>query len=223
MVKKKVKEQSLVKPMVLPMEQPLEPSLDIKPGKVVLVPNLLPSSMNKFAPKRPQVPIVQPKKPFIRKLLSDEEALAKIRELAENGASITSIEALMEYHPGKLRNALEKGRTQLDKKGPYKKFYLMFRSWVAKARSTAETIMARRTPEKWMDRNSSNRLLESEEDRSLAIQSANLTDQSKGPNVPVKDIVRALEILREQGVSIDDSLDKGQLHISATEPDDEKE
>lgn len=180
-------------------------------GEVFIVKDIqLPS--NHSVKKRPAITLHN-KKPFIRRLLEDDISLAQIRELASNGSSITTIEAILKYPPNKLRIALDKGRNAMkDPKNPYKKFYLMFRSWVAEARSKAEATMAHRTPEKWMDRNSSNRLLESEEDRSLAIEAAS---PKSGPNVPVNTMLRALEILREQGVSIDESIDKGQLHISS--------
>lgn len=197
-------------------ESPPDPDFTNRPvaGSIEIVRDILPPSANRKVAKREQIPLTPPNKPFIRRLLEDDISLAKIRELAEHGASITTIEAQMKYPPGKLQLILQKGRSQVDSKGPYKRFYLMFRSWVAIARGKAEEVMSVKTPEKWLDRNSSNRVLESELDRSLALETAK---SAVKPGVPVEHMKRALEILRQQGISIDEMLDKGQLHITSNQ------
>lgn len=94
----------------------------------------------------------------------------------------------------------------------------MFRSWVAEARHAAEANMAKRSPEKWLDRNSANKRIESEEDKTLAI-SAPSNHTHYTPGIEAAKVLSALKILQEQGISIDEALSKNAISL---QPDTEE-
>jgi hypothetical protein len=128
--------------------------------------------------------------------------------MAENGASISTIEARVAIPPNTLSRILRKGREAKD--GPYKKFYRLFRQWAAEAKYVAEGIMAKKSPEKWLDRSTTAKLIETEEENQIAKQASS----ALVPGVEAKAVLAALQILRTQKISIDDALDKGTIDIS---------
>ena len=148
----------------------------------------------------------------------------KIQDLAENGASLSTIDAKLMYPPNTLSNILQKGKIATEEKDPYNKFYMLFRSWVAEARGIAELTMAKRSPEKWLDRNSSNKVLESEEDAQLAANAPSNPRLVSSPGVDLSTVQKALEILREQGADLNEAIDKGEfkLFLDIKEPEDEE-
>ena len=165
-----------------------------------------------YKPKQRQAPIpkesFKPKKRIIDKLMDpDNHYLAEIREKVEQGASKATIDAILMMPPGTIDKLLDKGKDSKDPKCKYKKFYLLYRKWAGQARSVAETTTLHKTPEKWMDRNSSNKLLESEEDRNI-IQSQPLLTQGHQSGVTPQQLLASLKILQEQGISIDEALAK---------------
>ena len=162
--------------------------------------------------RRPSIPIksFKPKQRIIDKLMDPENHyMAQIREKVEQGASKATIDALLMMPPGTIDSILAKGKEAKDTKNKYKKFYLLYRKWAGEARSVAEAITLTKTPEKWMDRNSSNKLLESEEDRTL-IQQPLLNGPSNNhqSGVTPQQLLASLKILQEQGISIDEALSK---------------
>lgn len=170
----------------------------------------------------------KPKQRIIDKLMDpDNQYMAQIREKVEQGASKATIDALLMMPPGTIDRLLAKGQQATDPKNKYKKFYLLYRRWAGEARSVAEAITLTKTPEKWMDRNSSNKLLESEEDRTIIQQSPN--NLLNGPNhqsgVTPQQLLASLKILQEQGISIDEALSKDAITLDTLNPnkDDEDE
>lgn len=166
-------------------------------------PNNLPRGKPK---KQPPIPIKPPKIPRIIRIMKDPDILGEIQDMAETGASLATIDARLKFPPNTMSNLLDKGR---DKKSKiYYEFFMLFRSWVAEARHAAESNLAKRSPEKWLDRNSAARRIESEEDRNLAISSSN--NNNNTPSIDATKMLAALKILREQNISIDEVLDKNQ-------------
>lgn len=168
--------------------------------------------------RRPSIPIksFKPKQRIIDKLLDpDNTYMAQIREKVEQGASKATIDALLGMPPGTINSLLEKGKLATDHKNKYKKFYLLYRKWAGEARSVAEAITLHKTPEKWMDRNSSNKLLESEEDRTIIQQQPLLNGPNHSSGVTPQQLLASLKILQEQGISIDEALSKDAITLDA--------
>ena len=179
---------------------------------------LPPDALNLPMERRPSIPIksFKPKQRIIDKLLDpDNTYMAQIREKVEQGASKATIDALLGMPPGTINSLLEKGKLATDHKNKYKKFYLLYRKWAGEARSVAEAITLHKTPEKWMDRNSSNKLLESEEDRTIIQQSPTLTGPNHSSGVTPQQLLASLKILQEQGISIDEALSKDAITLDA--------
>lgn len=192
--------------------------------KAQLVPDVSPKP-NRSLARRERLPVNEPKLPRIIRILRDDITLAAIQDLAENGASLSTIDATLKYPPNTMSTILQKGKLAKSNKNPYRMFFMEFRSWVAKARGTAELIMAKRSPEKWLDRNSSNKVLESEEDLQLAENAPSNPKLVASSGVDLATVQKALEILREQGADLNQAIDKGefQLYIESNnkEPDDD--
>lgn len=156
----------------------------------------------------------KPKQRIIDKLMDPEnQYMAQIREKVEQGASKATIDALLMMPPGTIDRLLAKGQQATDPKNKYKKFYLLYRRWAGEARSVAEAITLTKTPEKWMDRNSSNKLLESEEDRTIIQQSPTLNGPNHQSGVTPQQLLASLKILQEQGISIDEALSKDAITL----------
>lgn len=140
--------------------------------------------------------------------------MAQIQDLAANGASLSTIDALMKYPPNTMTKLLEKGRASKINKCPYRKFFMLFRSWAGEARAHAELALAKKSPEKWLDRNTSNKVIESEQDANLALNApSNPVAIRTNAGVDLKTIEAALRILREQGADINESIDKGEFKL----------
>lgn len=165
----------------------------------------------------------KPKQRIIDKLMDPEnQYMAQIREKVEQGASKATIDALLMMPPGTIDRLLAKGQQATDPKNKYKKFYLLYRRWAGEARSVAEAITLTKTPEKWMDRNSSNKLLESEEDRTIIQQSPNtLTGPNHQSGVTPQQLLASLKILQEQGISIDEALSKDAITLDPNKDDED--
>lgn len=143
--------------------------------------------------------------------MNDPDILGKIEDLAATGASLATINAALCYPPGTIETLLQKGKLKVSKK--YYKFYMLFRSWAAEARHCAESAMAKKTPEKWLDRSTTSKLIESEEDRSLAL-TAPSSPQASTTGASLETVMKALQALRTAGISIDEAVDKDELRMS---------
>lgn len=177
---------------------------------------LPPNALNLPVERRPAIPIksFKPKQRIIDKLMDpDNTYMAQIREKVEQGASKATIDAILGMPPGTINSLLEKGQQATDPKSKYKKFYLLYRKWAGEARSVAEAITLHKTPEKWMDRNSSNKLLESEEDRTIIQQQPLLNGPNHSSGVTPQQLLASLKILQEQGISIDEALSKDAITL----------
>lgn len=176
-------------------------------------PNTLPALRDnrKRKPPIPNVPPEKQKKSRIRTILDSPDILDELEEMAATGASISTIEARMKWPPGALTNLINKGKTQ--KVGPYRRFYILFRSWAAEARHRAESAMNVKTPEKWLDRSTTAKMIESSEERILT---ETLKDEASGIQFKLgaENTLRTLAILKEQGFSIDEALEKGTITVN---------
>lgn len=190
-----------------------------KVGKVELVGDISPKP-NRSLARREQIPVREPRVARIFTILRDDETMATIQDLAENGASLSTIDAKLMYPPNTMSGLLEKGKIAKDDKDPYLKFYMLFRSWVAEARGHAELMMAKKSPEKWLDRNSSNKVLESEEDAQLALNAPSNPKIVASSGVDLSTVQKALEILREQGADLNEAIDKGEFKLFLNGPND---
>ena len=201
------------------MDQSKSMERDVGKHKVELVPDISPTNSNgsnkpnRSLARRERLPVREPRTARIFLILRNEEIMDTIQDLAENGASLSTIDAKLMYPPNTLSGLIEKGKIATDEKDPYRKFYMLFRSWVAEARGIAELTMAKRSPEKWLDRNSSNKVLESEEDAQLALNAPSNPRLVANPGVDLSTVQKALEILREQGADLNEAIDKGEFKL----------
>lgn len=135
-----------------------------------------------------------------------------MRELVSTGASISTIEAIMEWSPGTLSKLIDKGKLQ--KAGPYRKFYIMFRSWAGQARHRAEAQLNVKSPEKWLDRSTTAKIVESDAERQLALNApSNPNATNIGMQMGAEAVLKAFSVLAEQGIDINEALAKDQIRI----------
>lgn len=150
-------------------------------------------------PKREYKKLPATKKPRILKVLdNDDNILDIIQEMAETGAAISTINAALEWPDGALASLLSKGKGE-GAKAPYVRFLRKFKKWVSVSKHKAENTMAIKHPEKWLERNSSVKTVEDNDDASLITHSK----QSSGnlpPGVESQTLLDALGILAEQGI-----------------------
>jgi hypothetical protein len=149
--------------------------------------------------------------PGIIKLLSDENAMGVIEDMASTGASIATIEAAIGLPEQRLSSYLRKGRE--GRNSPYKELYRKYRKWVSAARYIAESQMAAKSPEKWLDRNTSAKLLETQEETALIAA----IPQPSTLQLGAQQAIDALRIFRKSGMSIDSLLDKNEVSINNIE------
>jgi hypothetical protein len=145
----------------------------------------------------------------VNTLLADENKLALIREKAEEGASIGTIEAIIGMPKGRLRSWLSKG--EANAKTPYRRLYNMYRSWAAIARASAELQQLAKSPGSWLEKNSSARLLEEPE----AVQSTTLNTLNVQNTLQVSEqaLLSALQVLIASGHSIDGAIARDQITL----------
>jgi hypothetical protein len=152
----------------------------------------------------------------ITKLLANGELLAQVREMAESGASIGTIEAAIGLPKGRLRDWLVKGDKQ--PKTAYRRFYNMFRKWAAQAKHAAEAQQLAKTPTQWLERNTTAKLIETEEDTSLIPTQTAVVDHSV-LKIGAQSAVDAMKILVESGIDVNEALRKGMVHINDASKD----
>jgi hypothetical protein len=145
--------------------------------------------------------------------MSSDTILATIQELAENGASLSTIDATMMWPPNTMNTLINKGKISTASKDPYRKFFMLFRKWAAQARGQAELLLAKKSPDKWLDRNTSNKVIESEQDAQLALNAPSNPKIVAQSGVDLSTVQKALEILREQGADLNQAIDKGEFTL----------
>lgn len=143
----------------------------------------------------------------IVELWKDDDKMELVTEMLRTGASLSTIEAKINLPSGTLSRWLRQGRDQ--KYGVYRDFYEHFRSSIADAKHLAEAKMLERSPERWLERSTTAKMVESEEDAALAAQS-----HSGHIQVGAEKALQALTILHRQGISIDELISKGQLSVA---------
>lgn len=145
---------------------------------------------------------------LIAELWKDDDTMETVTEMLRTGASLSTIEAKIGLGSGTLSRWLRKGRDQ--KHGVYKDFYNHFRSSIADAKHLAEAKLLERSPERWLERSTTAKMVESEEDAALAEQS------NRGHiQVGAEKALQALTVLHRQGISIDQLIEKGQLSVDS--------
>ena len=183
-------------------------------------------SPNRSLPRRTPIKVTKGKVRRITKIMSSDETLATIQELAENGASLSTIDATMMWPPNTMSKLIEKGKLSTAPKDPYRRFFMLFRKWAASARGQAELLLAKKSPDKWLDRNTSNKVIESEQDAQLALNAPSNPKIVAHSGVDLSTVQKALEILREQGADLNEAIDKGEFKLfitdQSTKEDDEE-
>lgn len=136
--------------------------------------------------------------------------LDTIRDLAETGASLGTIEAKCMLPVGILKKWMVKGQEK--PKSPFGQFFMLYRSWVADARAAAEAQQLAKTPTQWLERNTSSRLLDTPDDITIS----NLpvpTAPVPAAQFSADALLLAVKKLRESGISFDEAVDKNLVSI----------
>lgn len=158
--------------------------------------------------------------------MQNAEHMAIIREAVELGGAFSTVEALIGLTVGTIPRYLSKGIDP--ESGAYHTFYQKIRQWAAKAVLEAQASLKIKSPEKWLDRMSSAKLIEQAEDTQLAI-TARAAEQLSGlpPGVSHQTALKALNILVIQGQSLDEAMRRGAFMVAqnsleeATDDDDD--
>jgi len=151
----------------------------------------------------------------INKLLNDLGRLDRMQELAETGASIGTIEAILQLSPGLLRKWLTKGAAR--KNTPYRVLFNHYRKWVGEARALAESQQLAKTPTQWLERNTSAKLLNTDESESLSVINVS---QVPVTQIGAAAVMAALKLLSETKViSLDEAAQKNAITIEVKDSD----
>ena len=128
-------------------------------------------------------------------LMSNQEEWEYVLESAGLGASLSTIEAGVGLREGTFKEWLDKGRD------PTQKVYANFRKEllkaIAEARRLAEGIMLQKNPEKWLERNSAARAVETVE-----VMGNGGGSGDGGMEIAGK-LVEAIQVLLDQGYSME--------------------
>lgn len=137
-------------------------------------------------------------------LMRDEDALNLVVDYAKSGASLSTIEAKVGLREGVLKEWVQKGKDSVS--GVYREFFNILRSAIADSKLVAENKMRESSPEKWLERNSSSRVLE----EVVVVEGAE--DRSR---LDVGErVMESLELLRAQGYDLNEIVDGGLLKMS---------
>ena len=140
----------------------------------------------------------------IEALLADTSKMTQYKEFVQMGASLGTLEAKLQLSRGSLSRWLEKGKTR--PKSIYAQLYRFHCDAVADSRLLAESAMRDKSPEKWLEKNSSARVVEDTQvtqSNSVQVQQA----------VGMGQIVGALKVLRQQGYDINQIIDSGNMAL----------
>lgn len=100
-------------------------------------------------------------------LIKDEEKMSHMEEAVATGASVATIEAMLELSPGQLKNWLSIGSSTPKPKTPKEKYcrvlFRKYRKWAGEARYLAESAMLGKRPAEWLEKNSSSKLVAPED------------------------------------------------------------
>lgn len=182
----------------------------------------------KFKPKRGRVVRVLPIKkepktrkvdnrPMIYQLLEDEDKMATLREMLSSGASFSTVSAALGYRPATLPGWFAKGQKQ--KRGPYAILRRECLMAASKAKHVAEAKLLDKSPEKWMERSTASRSLDTIEDTTIT----NTLNAQNSLKLGAQKALDALRVLRAQGFDLNTLIDKDELTlclpgISSDEP-----
>jgi hypothetical protein len=92
----------------------------------------------------------------------------------------------------------------------------MFRSWAGQARHKAESQMNLKTPEKWLDRSTSAKMVESDAERMLALNAPSNDQHAIGAKMGAQAVLAAFAVLAEQNIDINEALRKDQIRLPHT-------
>jgi hypothetical protein len=157
----------------------------------------------------------EPERRIATILKNKEEILERIEDMVTNGASLATMDAILKWPPNTLRELLNKGKEQ--KEGPYREFYMLFRSWAGEAKFVAEETLLKKSPEKYLDRSSTARIIDSEDDAQELLPG---TTKTNIPGVEANKVLKAFEALAESGIDVNDALKKKVITVQPEEDED---
>ena len=143
--------------------------------------------------------------------MANQNRLGEMRELAETGASVATMEARLKLPIGLLNRWIEKGRSPKYKNTVYKRFFMEWRSWVSVSRGAAESQQLVKAPSQWLERSSSSRKLDDPADNLTLSAPTNVPTPNTLLQLGGQAAILAMNELLKAGISIDDSLRKGTI------------
>lgn len=143
----------------------------------------------------------------IHDLLNNDILLEELKEYVSSGSSINVIEAKLGLPNGRLKEWLIKGKEK--PRTPYRRLYTLYRSWAAEATAAAQSNMLCKNPSRWLETNSTGKMIEPPEDaRSLAL-SPGVQGGGQGMlQLPVEALVAGLRAMMESGHSLSQAVNK---------------
>lgn len=146
----------------------------------------------------------------IHDLLNNNILLEELKEYVESGSSINVIEAKLTLSSGTFKNWLIKGKEK--PRTPYRKLYTMYRSWAAEATATAQSNMLLKNPSRWLETNSTGKMIEPPEESTALALSPGVPGAGQGTagmlQLPVEALVAGLRAMMESGHSLQQAVNK---------------
>lgn len=143
----------------------------------------------------------------IHDLLNNDILLEELKEYVESGSSINVIEAKLGLPNGRLKEWLIKGKEK--PRTPYRRLYTLYRSWAAEATATAQSTMLLKNPARWLETNSTGKMIEPpEESTALALSPGVQGGQGTAGmlQLPVEALVAGLRAMMESGHSLQKAI-----------------
>lgn len=148
------------------------------------------------------------KRTAIIKLLEDYERLMTLEEMLATGASYSTVSAAIGLPPSTLTRWLAKSQKQ--RRGPYVKLRRICLSAASKAKHLAEAKLLDKAPERWLERSTAAKSLETSDEAALGIASNSQNSLVLGADA----VLRSLSVMRAQGIDINALIDKGELSLN---------
>lgn len=141
----------------------------------------------------------------IHDLLSNDILLEELKEYVESGSSINVIEAKLGLPNGRLKEWLIKGKEK--PRTPYRRLYTLYRSWAAEATATAQSTMLLKNPARWLETNSTGKMIEPPEESTVLALSPGVPGAGQGMlQLPVEALVAGLRAMMESGHSLQKAI-----------------
>ena len=142
----------------------------------------------------------------IHDLLNNDILLDEIKEYVESGSSINVIEAKLMLPSGTFKNWLIKGKEK--PRTPYRRLYTLYRSWAAEATATAQSNMLCKNPSRWLETNSTGKMIEPPEESTALALSPGVPVGQGMLQLPVEALVAGLRAMMESGHSLSQAVNK---------------